>query len=253
VVSDIRANNYGAAVGEVFDTVQDISSCQDGDPRDICSADSRAVYRFLQALAVYSVDSLTANASGVSAEADFRAAAVNLIERFAGEGVRRKLLTRRVQWLYLPELDLRYAWRPGHIGRSSDPLLVYPSIDLVRGRIVIKNASTYLSVSGSLLDPLGPIVEVATRNDALGSDPLRTNVFWLGFLVPRADIEFGVPDLTKNLVIGAGAAFRFFRAQSGTATTPPSYCLMFSHCGQSSIQDANWNNAELSLFVKYVP
>ncbi|MEO7037829.1 MAG: hypothetical protein ABI548_27935 [Polyangiaceae bacterium] len=141
---------------------------------------------------------------------------------------------------------------------TASPTLFYPSIDLLRWRIsnnLIRGRSStvFYALSGSVLDPLGPITEVATRDQRLDSDPARNHIFWEGFLTPRADIEFGIPELTKNLVVGGGAAVRFFRAQYNPGATTPTYCEVGAKCGHDSAQKLNWDNAELNVFVKYVP
>lgn len=257
VVADIQSKNYGAAAGDIMGTVACIGP--DGTHLVGCSDDATTVYRFLQTLAVYSIDSLTSGDVGTPSAADFRAAAVDLIEAYSGAGVRRRL-SAQWQWTYVPEFALREAWRPGHIGTGAGSLLAYPSVDLVRARYRASlRRSLYLGIHGSLLDPLGPMTEVATRNSDLGSSPKIGTVFWLGFVVPRVDVEFGVPDLTKNLVVGFGGAVRFFRAQTrrdpggNPALDRAVYCVLGTECAEGTSSRFNWDNAELSVFVKYVP
>jgi hypothetical protein len=250
LIGHLRDKNYGAAVGDVFQAVTELADCKDDDPRAGCKPENQTVYTFLRALAVYSVDSVSSGADGGSAEADFRAAAVDMIQTFSGQGVRRSMLVD-AHFAYVPELSLRAAWRPGHVGESADKTMVYPSIELLRGRVRFPvNRLLYFSGNISALDPLGPLTEVATRDVALDSDPERTKVFFLGFVVPRAELEFGLPDLTKNLVVGIGVAARFFKAEVSDGATAPTYCVVGSECGGKSW---DWNNTEASIFAKFVP
>jgi hypothetical protein len=260
VVKDVQAKDYGAAAGDVMGTVEEIVceddngdtlKAADGSVKPGCSYKEQTVYQFLQVLAVYSVDSLTSGTT-TTVDANFRKAAVDMIEAWSGAGVRRNLL-HNAEFAYIPEFALRDAWRPGHIGTTSSQLLVYPSVDLLRGRIKIPVGRTfYLGVHGSLLDPLGPLMEVSTRTASWSpSDKNLTSAFLLGFVVPRVDIEFGVPDLTKNLTIGVGGAMRFVRAEA--ASDGATYCIVGSTCVTGTSAAPTWNNAELSVFVKYVP
>jgi hypothetical protein len=253
VISDIRSKNYGAAAKEIIDSSQQLT-CDDpkfkSEPE--CTEQAKTVYAFLEALAEYSVDTLVSGAPPAAADATFRQAAIALIEQEGGAGVRRSL-TKDAAGLWVPEFALREAWRPGHIGPSGGETLAYPSIDLLRGRLPIPTFGShhqfYLNVHGSLLDPLGPFVEVSTRDASLHGASASTTVFGLGFIVPRVDVEFAVPELSKNLVIGLGGALRFFRAEGVPGAAH--YCTMLDGTCTGSTIDSD--NVELSAFVKYVP
>lgn len=259
VVKDLQSRDYGAAAGDTMDIVRQMAC--DPDPRSNATSDAGCkegtdtlVYAFLRSLAVYSVDSATSG-STQTADADFRAAAVALIEEYGGQGVRRNLWAK-AQWTYVPEFSLRDSWRPGLVLASpssnvGNRLIVYPSMEMVRGRIRIPSRTLYLGLHGSLVDPLGPFVEVATRagnNDNAGTMP---GIVPLALVVPRAEFEIGLPDLSKNLVIGLGGAFRLFRSEL-TAQGDSRYCVLGS-------SDPNCNsgvragNFEFSVFAKFVP
>ena len=253
VITDIRSKNYGGAAKTIIDSSQQLT-CDDpkfkNEPE--CTEQAKTVYAFLEALAEYSVDTLVSGAPPAAADATFRQAAIALIEQEGGAGVRRSL-TKHAAGLWVPEFALREAWRPGHIGPSGGETLAYPSIDLLRGRLPIPTIGShhqfYLNVHGSLLDPLGPFVEVSTRDASLHGASASPSVFGLGFIVPRVDVEFGVPELSKNLVIGLGGALRLFRAEGVPGAAH--YCTVLDGtCAGSTIDS---NNVELSAFVKYVP
>ncbi len=254
VCRDIQSRNYGAAAGEVFDALQQ-RKCPEQEmlssPPLGCREIDGKVYDFLRALAVYSIDSATSGNPGASNDADFRKAAVDLIEAAGGAGVRRSLWAR-AHGLYVPEFALRDAWRPGHLGTGTSPNMVYPSLELVRGRLRVPvRQSLYLGLHVSVLDLLGPFVEVSTRNANLRNDEHATRVFLLGFIVPRLDIEVGVPQLTKNLVVGFGGAFRFFRAESLDGGMI--YCTVGDNCSSGGRRAPASDYFEFSVFAKFVP
>jgi hypothetical protein len=144
---------------------------------------------------------------------------------------------------------LRDAWWSGHIAGSPGSMLVYPSVDFVRGRLPVRFTEfVYVALHASLFDLLGPFTEVSTRSPKLDVDRARTDVFWLSFVVPRADVELGVPTLTTHLTLGVGAALRFFRADNPDA---PAYCVVCGSCGGRD--HLTWGNSEFSVFLKYVP
>jgi len=252
VVRLVQSKNYGAAAGEVFTSVQALA-CQGGSDQPGCRDQDKKVYAFLRSLAVYSIDSATSDNHASSYEADFRTAAVEMIESVSGGGVRRRLRTQW-QWMYVPEFALRDAWRPGHIGNDTSAIFLYPSVDMIRSRVVLRVRRTfYLGIHGSLLDPIGPFIEVATRQKNLAKDPKATTVFGLGLLVPRLDFEAGVPDFSRNLVVGFGAAARLFRATPSLLDpTVARYCVVGTRCDDGS-DSFTFDNLELSVFAKYAP
>jgi hypothetical protein len=254
VVEDIRSKNYGAAASKIIDSTEQLA-CKSHPTAPECSAQAQKVYVFLETLAEYSVDTLEAGASTAAADSSFRQAAIALIEQEGGAGVHRSLI-KDAAFLYVPEFALREAWRPGHIGPDGETL-AYPSIDMLRWRLPLGRYAYigahdlfYLNLHGSFLDPLGPFVEVATRDPSLRQDAASVTAFGLGFVVPRLDLEFAVPQFSKNLVIGIGGALRFFRADGVPGAAH--YCTVFDGtCADGKV--LNWDNPELSAFVKYVP
>ena len=258
VVQDLQSKDYGAAAGDTMDTV-DQMACEvryTSTSKDGCTDDESLVYKFLRSLAVYSVDSLTSGSGSTqTADADFRAAAVDLIEAYGGLGVRRSLAAK-AQGLYVPEFSLREGWRPGLVAAprsasAANQLLVYPSIEMVRTRFRLPTRQVYLAAHGSLFDPLGPFVEVATRSGAIDNAGTDPGVVALALVVPRVDFEVGLPDLSKNLVVGFGGAFRMFRIEPESPSASR-YCVLLqsdSNCNASPTA----GNFEFSVFAKFVP
>jgi hypothetical protein len=275
VVADIKGKNYGAAVKDSFETFNDVidGKCPKKKPATgLCSNTDRLVRKFLQAAAVYAVDSASSGGAGSSVSSDFRAAAVDLIEATGGAGIRRKTFVTTSEqnpgWFF-PNFALRVALRPGFAGPTdpgtdSSALFTYASMDWPSLRFKIYPSSRSqkpLWVGGniSFIDAIGPLVELAARNRSLGSTgsaSTRYKAIALGFVVPRVEFELGVPELTRNLVVGLGAAARLYRADQSSPTTTvtpiiATYCL----AGQTGCDGASFNsrNLEGSIFVKYVP
>lgn len=270
VYEDVQAKNYAAAAGDVFETLDDVVKDECGTrTAGACSNRNRLVRVFLRAAATYTIDSLMTG-NGDDASADFRAAAVDLIEDAGGAGIRRKTFSSdsgQYPGWYFPNFTLRGALRPGFAGRTdpgtnSSNFTTYASVDWPNLRYKIYPASRVtnpLWVGGnfSLIDAIGPLFEAAARNPTLGRQRTRAGqAFALGFVVPRVEFEFGVPELTRNLVVGAGGTMRLYRAVEAPVTTASlptiaDYCFAFqSHCPGGAF---NANDFEASLFVKYVP
>lgn len=253
VINDIRSKNYGAAAAQTIDFTQQLA-CATNQTAPECTEQAQTVYAFLAALAEYSIDAIVSGAPSAGTDAAFRQAAVALIEEEGGAGVSRSL-HKNWAFAYVPEFSLREAWRPGHIGPSTGQTLAYPSIEMVRGRLPLSghvgsHNTFYLNLHGSLIDPLGPFVEVGTRDPSLRGDSRAGWVFLAGLLVPRVDLEFGVPEFSKNLVVGLGGALRFFRAEGEPGAAH--YCIIGSDACTLG-KGLKWGNSEASLFVKYVP
>jgi len=255
IIGDIRTKDYGAAASAAIGDAQQLA-CDANSTSSECTDEAKKVFAFLEALAAYSVDSLVSGTTSAQTDTTFRQAAVALIEEAGGAGVHRSL-SKYAAGLYVPEFSLREAWRPGHVGTSGSQVLAYPSIEMVRMRFspygsVGSHGMFYLNLHASLLDPLGPFVEVGTRDPSLGGGgSLNTGVFFLGFVVPRFDLEFGVPQLTKNLVIGAGGAVRAFRAEGSPGGAH--YCTVFDTSACPTNKVLTGGNFEGSVFVKFVP
>jgi hypothetical protein len=270
VYQDIQAKNYAAAAGDVFDTLDVVVTEECGSNQEgACSEHHRLVRAFLRATTIYTIDALTTGYSD-DVSANFRAAAVDLIEDSGGAGIRRKTFsTKSGQYpgWYFPNFSLRGALRPGFArrtdpGTNSSNFSTYASVDWPNLRYKIypgKRATNPLWVGGnfSFIDAIGPLYEAAVRNPTLGRQRTRAGqAFGLGFIVPRVEFEFGVPELTRNLVVGAGATVRLYRAveqpiTTATLPTVANYCFALeSHCPGGTF---NANNFEASLFVKYVP
>jgi len=273
IVTDIRHKDYGAAASKAF-TAIDAALCplDKKESTGACTDLNKDVRKFVRAAAVYAIDAETAGASATVSD-DFRAAAVDLIEEIGGAGIRRKTFPGgkdrdglQSAGLLFPDFTLRESLRPGFVapsspGSSPTAFMMYATVDWpdVRGKLwppARAGNPLWLGINFSLLDAVGPLVELAARDPSLNADKSAGGAFALGFFVPRLELEFGMPQLTKNLVVGVGGAARLYRADRIEPTAAggvptASYCII----GQSGCKDGsfNWNNAEGTVFVKFVP
>ena len=252
VVRDVQSRNYGAAAGDVVDVAEQIQCTDDKGKatpdKPGCSPLDQDVYVFVRALAIYSIDSATTGDAGASADANFRKAAVTLIEAAGGAGIRRRL-TNRLEWLYVPEFSLRDAWRPGHVWYGAGQLMVYPSVELLRTRVPFWNGEHfYLAAHGSLLDLIGPVMEGATRDPSLARDGNALAVFLPGLCrTARRSGIWSAGHYEKSCR----------RAWFGDALFSPeglpgsaAYQVWMTTTGNKAITADNF---EASVFVKYVP
>jgi hypothetical protein len=266
IIKDVQAKNYGAAVGQAFDLVDEIikTDCTPppepppGQARppspssacvDMTNKPAQIIRNFIKVTAIYAVDSATSGNAGTTPATDFKNAAVELIEELSGSGIRRRVVRRsdvrtsgdNVLGVYLPNFSLRAAVRPGHAGvpptpgEASSAFMPYVSIDWPNFRMAPTHFPSrwiYWGFDVSVIDALGPVWEIAMRNPSLATGPNSGGVgaaaAALQLIAPRVEFEFGVPALTKNLAIGVGGAFRFVRAdQTQTASgLTVNYCYL---------------------------
>jgi hypothetical protein len=263
LVRYVEAKDFGGAAGAVIDIVARVK-CPEGDAKEKtpgCSELDRAALNFIRKLAVYTVDAVGASGATTTSDADFRRAAVELIELVSGPGIRRVsgLNIFRHWSTIVPKFSLRKAYRPDRPSESGSTLVTYPSIDALMIRKVVKNYDSFFaSVNFTVIDLLGPFTELATRPiDLQGKG--SGSVFALGFIVPRLEFELAIPALTNNIVVGAGVATRFYRVSRPDTMSGlgPSYCTCSSLFSPDDCTDGasslGAKNVEFSVFVKYVP
>jgi hypothetical protein len=98
------------------------------------------------------------------------------------------------------------------------------------------------------------VIEGGTSDISLRSSANQGTVIWMSFLVPRFDVEVGLPSISKNLTVGVGTALRFFRAEGvpGNAI----YCAYGADCSFNGHDEGSGlkpSNLEGSVFAKFVP
>jgi hypothetical protein len=254
IINVLRSHNYGSATAKLFHLVVDVR-CADSARTDnpACTKQGQAVRAFLESLAVVVIDSATSGKTIVSAEADFRAAAVNMIsETGGGLGYTRYPWT--VGALLYPQLTLRKTWRPGHPDAGASPTVMYASLDTLTVRPKAwYRPSWYVAPQLSLLDLMGPFSEVATRGHLFDDAAHKVLVFGLGFVVPRAEIIFGSPLLSRNIVVGAGVTVRAYRGVM-TGVSTAEYCILGKACSADNNERGfTWDNLEVGVYLRYVP
>ncbi|HEX7838770.1 MAG TPA: hypothetical protein VF469_14940 [Kofleriaceae bacterium] len=244
IIAAIQKRDYGSAARAVITSAVTLA-CQHAPSAAVCRADKRIILTFVTSLAVYVIDSVASGQTAESAEADFRASAVNLIEQY-GSGLGYTRLWWSPKAILYPQLTLRQSWRPGHVNLDGSTMLSYGSIEFPTLRYPVKYTQyVYLAPQISLFDLLGPFSELATSGHMFDADPHRTKAFAAGFVVPRLDLEIAVPAVSRNLTVGVGVGFRLYRA---TQVTPQMarYCFV-GDCAVTT------DNLEVGVHVTYVP
>jgi hypothetical protein len=188
-------------------------NCADPDDTDISPDCHRDLYRrFTESLVVYVVDSVDDGAPSEAAQGAFRAAAREVIQELGkGGGFDRRqwsLWTRPVGAFWLPGLSLWVSWNAGYVNRGGGSLRYVASMNLLtfRGRLAYVERY-YAAVHFSLVDPLAPLSELAVR-DATGASYQHDSRLALNVVAPHLDIVFGIPALSRHLLVGAGASLR---------------------------------------------
>ncbi len=174
-----------------------------------CESDDKckkiALYRrFADGVVVYVLDIVEDKEPSDAARAAFRAAAVDVLQDVAqGGGFERKYW----QTVIFPDLALRFSWSPGYISEDNDSSRIVASANLLNFRIAHRTPNSFSAVQFSLIDPLAPLSELAVRKST-NTDYERPSRLALNVLTPRIDLLFGIPPLSKHLVVGAGASLR---------------------------------------------
>jgi hypothetical protein len=203
--------------------------------------------RFLDATVVYVVEARSQGTPSDDARAALRTATENLIQEVGAQGgIDRRTLT----WsgFLLPDLALRYEWSASNVNVGAGIGRTAASVTLLKFRIpIFYSRMGYSAVTLSALDAAAPLAELATRSTNAtfdGSSKLFANI-----IAPRADLEGGVPALSKHLLVGGGVSFRLVAPQltiPATTTTPGAY--EYHSCFRAGLRGDCF---EFDLFVKY--
>lgn len=244
IIGDLQRHDYGSAAGTVIDLAQALT-CGEKCP-------DQKVLAFVRALAVYVVDSATSGQSTGTADENFRAAAVDLIEGYGGLGYERKTWT--VGSLVYPTFSLRESLRPGHVNADDGTLTRYVSIDLLTLRHPWRfTQSIYVAPQLSLVDLAGPLSDRATTGHMLDGAPNSDWAALAAFFVPRASVEIGIPGLSRNLLIGASVAFRLY-AEEPTGASSAVYCFVGQACSAAGMRSTSlYDYFEFGVHVSFIP
>ena len=162
---------------------------------------------FVLAVVVYVLDVSQDNAPSEATSAAFRQAAVEIVQELAtGGGISRRWFSRT---FFLPDLALRVSWSGAYLNESEGSVRFVASANMLNFRVgpILYKDLYYLAIHASLADPLAPLTEIALRRKVgvtYDSDyKLAANL-----IAPRMDLVFGVPALSKHVVVGAGLSLR---------------------------------------------
>jgi len=245
IVRMLQARNYGGAAEKLLAKIS-TPDCTATPENAACTETGKAALIFVEKLIVYTVDAVTSKTPQSSAAEDFRKAAMELIRIHSFAGVAR--VNSWPNFYRTPEFSLRKSFRMD-VAKVTDTASV--ELLTLRTRPLIYTQQVYLAFHVSLLDGLGPFTELATRDPAVAGGEHPEYAFLIALVAPRVDLEFGLPGLSRNLVIGGGAAGRFYRVEKRDGV--PTYCFTFFTCrGDTNRTWPGSDNLEFSLFVKYV-
>jgi hypothetical protein len=256
IVADLQRHDYGAVAGAVVDLAEGLACKAD------CKDDGKVVRAFIRSLAVYIMDLVTSSSSAATAEAGFKNAAIALIEQEGAGGGYSRRWSKPHRWTNFlksvgyPQFSLREVYRPGHINADGSVTQEYASIDLLTFRRQIRYAQwSYFAVQVKLVDALGPFFDISTGGHLFDNDPNRVRAFFEGFFVPRAELEFGVPALSRNLLVGVGLAFRLYREApvDGGASPAAAFCFYDKTCAADGQSALTTNYLEVGISITYVP
>lgn len=181
----------------------------------------------------------TVNADGLSTAA-FRSAAMDYLSSIdKGFPIPASTAKYKLQGSLIPSAALRYSWNPDYRSAATEEgFRRIVTVDWPRVNVAV---SRYAGFQFSALDVVGPLTENALRADYPTTDN-DWEILW-DFLRPRFNAYLMVPQITRNLAIGASASWRPLEVQYPTGT--PDTRL---YCGPGC---ETWNagTAEVDLAV----
>jgi hypothetical protein len=231
------------------------------------------VVSFVKALGTHLIDDVSSTSHVANTSGALQDASTDLLAEFGGAGLTRSIRygsgRSRVVYVLVPDLSLRYSYRPGHVSSltNGNAAMTFASLDTVKIglNIPLYNNHIQARIQLSFVDILGPFSEGATRASEFSNARYTVPAFYLGFFVPRSEVLIAAPELSRNLAVGFGTAARLFRAV-GPRTDPvtnrqigPGYCFAFDTsanntdvCGNKNDGSFTIENLEFSAVVKYV-
>ncbi|MBA3463313.1 MAG: hypothetical protein H0T46_25380 [Deltaproteobacteria bacterium] len=196
--------------------------------------------RFADSLVTYFLDAATDGTPAEGSRAAFRNAAVDVLRDVAALGG----MDRGSNWTHrlLPDLELRAGFSPSYgMGGSYSEIRTTAAVRFLSARpILYYTTRHYLALHFSLFDLLAPLAEIKKRPTtgiSYDSWPLLANL-----VTPSASIAYGMPQLSRHLVIGIGATYRI--------VTP---VLTTDMAGANKVTYESWraDGFEIGAFVKY--
>src|SRR5690606_13324756 len=115
---------------------------------------------------------------------------------------------RYVESVFLPDLAVRFSWNAAYVNDSTGSFRTVASLNWLNFRLWARRRElSYFAGQISLVDGLAPLSELAARRtpdiEYEGTSKLVANL-----VAPRFDLLFGVPALSRHLVVAAGISYR---------------------------------------------
>lgn len=198
--------------------------------------------RFADSLVTYFLDVATDGAPAEGSRAAFRNAAVDVLRDVAAlGGMDRGPSAGRV--LFMPDLELRAGYSPAFGMSEFSEVRTVAAARFVTVRPILRYTTHhYLAIHLSIIDLLAPFAEISKR-PTTGIKYNSKGLAW-NLISPSLEIAYGMPQLSKHLVVGIGATYRLVvpkltRADDGTGSV----------VYEASHRDDFY---ELGAFVKYL-
>jgi hypothetical protein len=229
------------------------ASCSEApDGRTGSAACDTEIYRrFAETLVTYTVELAQDKTVSDAARAAFRTSASDVIRQVGNGG---GFARRRWFGFLIPTLNLRASWNAAYVNESGNSLRYLASIDWIKYRFVLAfSERLYMGLHVSLIDPLAPLSELATRPNVGAEYHDQEKLAW-NFVAPRLDFVLGVPTLSKHLAVGGGMSLRLTVPDLENMPAPGQIAV---YRYQTLWGDDNPNDhwpryIEFGFFVKYV-
>lgn len=194
------------AIQSLFSGVADEEKCPAGTSGEVARCKRVALYRrFAGAVVIYALDAADEKSPSAATRAAFRSAAVDVVHEISqGGGFDR----RYVECVFLPDLAVRFSWNAAYVNDSTGSFRTVASLNWLNFRLWARRRElSYFAGQISLVDGLAPLSELAARRtpdiEYEGTSKLVANL-----VAPRFDLLFGVPALSRHLVVAAGISYR---------------------------------------------
>lgn len=199
--------------------------------------------RFADSLVSYFLDAGSDDGTAADgARAAFRTASVDVLRDIAALGGMDR--GPSLGHIFMPDLELRAGYSESYgMGGSYSEVRTTAAIRVLTLRpILFYSTKHYLALHLSVFDALAPFAEIKKRpSSGMHYD---SEGLWVNLLSPTAEIAYGMPRLSKHLVIGVSGTLRL--------ATP---VVTTGMDGSTSVTyETGWSkeHLELGAFVKYL-
>lgn len=219
IVRAISQKSYGDAANLALQAIFEIVKTDDCTTsltlNAACRSDSFRT--FLTSFTQYVIESAGTGSPTEVTRAALRASAVQVLRQIGvGGGFDRRgwrlwagFVPLPGLGFIMPEFGLRASWSPSYVNRDEGRSIRYvASANLLTFKPLLRYTDfTYVALHISLADPLAPLSELATRR-VEGVEYVDSHKLAWNILAPRLELLYGIPALSRHLVIGAGISVR---------------------------------------------